>query len=164
MNFFYTLQGEAAGAQAFSNFDTYLAPFIRYDNLNQKEVEQALQEFFFNMNVPTRVGFQTPFTNLTLDLTVPEFMRNEAVIYNGKVTNDTYGDMSKEMEMFNLGFAETSYGDYLDKRASEFGLTRKSATYASTIVTVNGTATKVVDEGTIFAGYNFYAMIAQQSG
>jgi anaerobic ribonucleoside-triphosphate reductase len=106
VNFFYTLQGEAAGAQAFSNFDTYLAPFIRYDHLNQKEVEQALQEFFFNMNVPTRVGFQTPFTNLTLDLTVPDFMKNEAVLYNGKITQDTYGDMTKEMEMFNLAFAE----------------------------------------------------------
>ena len=106
VNFFYTLQGEAAGAQAFSNFDTYLAPFIRYDNLSQKEVEQALQEFFFNMNVPTRVGFQTPFTNLTLDLTVPDFMKNEGVLFNGKVTEDTYGDMSEEMEMFNLAFAE----------------------------------------------------------
>ena len=106
VNFFYTLQGEAAGAQAFSNFDTYLAPFIRYDHLNQKDVEQALQEFFFNMNVPTRVGFQTPFTNLTLDLTVPDFMKNEAIVYNGKVMQDTYGDMTKEMEMFNLAFAE----------------------------------------------------------
>jgi anaerobic ribonucleoside-triphosphate reductase len=106
VNFFYTLQGEAAGAQAFSNFDTYLAPFIRYDHLNQKDVEQALQEFFFNMNVPTRVGFQTPFTNLTLDLTVPDFMKDEGVLFNGKVTEDTYGDMSKEMEMFNLAFAE----------------------------------------------------------
>ncbi len=106
VNFFYTLQGEAAGAQAFSNFDTYLAPFIRYDNLNQRDVEQALQEFFFNMNVPTRVGFQTPFTNLTLDLTVPEFMKDEGVIFNGKVIGDTYGDMTKEMEMFNLAFAE----------------------------------------------------------
>jgi len=106
VNFFYTLQGEAAGAQAFSNFDTYLAPFIRYDHLNQKEVEQALQEFFFNMNVPTRVGFQAPFTNLTLDLTVPDFMKNEAVLYNGKVMQDTYGDMTKEMDMFNLAFAE----------------------------------------------------------
>ncbi len=106
VNFFYTLQGEAAGAQAFSNFDTYLAPFIRYDHLTQKEVEQALQEFFFNMNVPTRVGFQTPFTNLTLDLTIPDFMKNEAVLYNGKITQDTYGDMTKEMEMFNLAFAE----------------------------------------------------------
>ncbi len=106
VNFFYTLQGEAAGAQAFSNFDTYLAPFIRYDHLNQKEVEQALQEFFFNMNVPTRVGFQTPFTNLTLDLTVPSFMKDEGVMFNGKITEDTYGDMTKEMEMFNLAFAE----------------------------------------------------------
>ncbi|MCL2642819.1 MAG: ribonucleoside triphosphate reductase [Candidatus Bathyarchaeota archaeon] len=106
VNFFYTLQGEAAGAQAFSNFDTYLAPFIRYDNLTQKDVEQALQEFFFNMNVPTRVGFQTPFTNLTLDLTVPEFMKNEATIFNGSVTKDTYGDMTKEMEMLNIAFAK----------------------------------------------------------
>ncbi len=106
VNFFYTLQGEAAGAQAFSNFDTYLAPFIRYDHLSQKEVEQALQEFFFNMNVPTRVGFQTPFTNLTLDLTVPEFMKDEAVLFNGKVTEDTYGDMAEELETFNLAFAE----------------------------------------------------------
>ena len=106
VNFFYTLQGEAAGAQAFSNFDTYLAPFIKYDNLTQKDVEQALQEFFFNMNVPTRVGFQTPFTNLTLDLNVPDFMKDEAVIFNGTVTGDTYGSMTKEMEMFNLAFAQ----------------------------------------------------------
>src|SRR3989304_1854102 len=82
VNFFYTLQGEAEGAQAFSNFDTYLAPFIRYDHLSQKDVEQALQEFFFNMNVPTRVGFQTPFTNLTLDMTVPNFMKDEGVLFN----------------------------------------------------------------------------------
>jgi len=106
VNFFYTLQGEAAGAQAFSNFDTYLAPFIRYDNLTQRDVEQAIQEFFFNMNVPTRVGFQTPFTNLTLDLVVPSFMKDEAIIFNGKVTEDTYGDMTKEMEMLNIAFAK----------------------------------------------------------
>ena len=106
VNFFYTLQGEAAGAQAFSNFDTHLAPFIRYDKLNLWDVEQCLQEFFFNMNVPTRVGFQTPFTNLTLDLTVPDFMRDEGIMFNGKVTEDTYGDMTRETEMFNLAFAE----------------------------------------------------------
>ncbi len=106
VNFFYTLQGEAAGAQAFSNFDTYLAPFIRYDGLSQKEVEQALQEFFFNMNVPTRVGFQTPFTNVTLDLTVPEFMKDEPVIIGGKVMNETYGEMQEEMDMFNVAFAK----------------------------------------------------------
>ncbi len=106
VNFFYTLQGEAAGAQAFSNFDTYLVPFIRYDKLSQKDVEQALQEFFFNMNVPTRVGFQTPFTNVTLDLTIPDFMKNEPVVFSGKMTDMTYGDMQVEMEMFNMAFAE----------------------------------------------------------
>jgi len=106
VNFFYTLQGEAAGAQAFSNFDTYLTPFIRYDGLNQKEVEQSLQEFFFNMNVPTRVGFQTPFTNVTLDLTVPEFMKDEPVLFGGKIMEETYGDMQNEIEIFNSAFAD----------------------------------------------------------
>jgi len=106
VNFFYTLQGEAAGAQAFSSFDTYLAPFIRYDGLNGKEVKQALQEFFFNINIPTRVGFQTPFTNVTLDLNVPDFMKDEPVIRGGTVVNDTYGDMQDEIDMFNIGFAE----------------------------------------------------------
>jgi ribonucleoside-triphosphate reductase len=76
VNFFYTLQGEAAGAQAFSNFDTLLAPFIRYDNLDYHQVKQALQEFVFNTNIPTRVGFRTPFTNITLDLTVPEIVND----------------------------------------------------------------------------------------
>jgi len=106
VNFFYTLQGEAAGAQAFSNFDTYLVPFIRYDKLSQKDVEQALQEFCFNMNVPTRVGFQTPFTNVTLDLTVPDFMKDEPIVFGGKTLDTTYGDMETEMEMFNTAFAE----------------------------------------------------------
>jgi ribonucleoside-triphosphate reductase len=106
VNFFYTLQGEAAGAQAFSNFDTYLVPFIRYDKLSQKDVEQALQEFFFNMNVPTRVGFQTPFTNVTLDLTIPDFMKEEPIVFGGKMLDTTYGDMDAEMEMFNMAFAE----------------------------------------------------------
>lgn len=106
VNFFYTLQGEAAGAQAFSSFDTYLAPFIRYDGLNEKEVRQALQEFFFNMNIPTRVGFQTPFTNVTLDLNAPDYIKDEPVILGGKVLNDTYGEMQDEMDIFNAAFAE----------------------------------------------------------
>ena len=75
VNFFYTLQGEAAGAQAVSNFDTLLAPFVRYDGLDYEEVKQALQEFVFNINIPTRVGFQTPFTNITMDLTVPSTLQ-----------------------------------------------------------------------------------------
>ena len=106
VNFFYTLQGESAGAQAFSNFDTYLAPFIYYDKLSYKEVVQAIQEFLFNMNVPTRVGFQTPFTNLTFDLKVPEFMKNEPVVVGGKIQSRTYGEMEEEMEMLNMAFAE----------------------------------------------------------
>ena len=106
VNFLYTLQGEAAGAQAFSNFDTLLAPFIRYDKLSYKDVKQTLQEFMFNMNVPTRVGFQTPFTNITLDLKVLSFMKNEPVIIGGKVMNEVYGDFQEEMNIFNKALAE----------------------------------------------------------
>jgi len=107
VNFFYTLQGETAGAQAFSNFDTLLAPFIRYDNLNYKQVKQCMQEFCFNMAVPTRVGFQTPFTNITLDLKVPKYMKNEAVIIGGKMQKETYSEFEEEMKMINRAFAET---------------------------------------------------------
>lgn len=101
VNFFYTMQGEAAGAQAFSSFDTLLSPFIRYDNLSYKEVKQALQEFMFNMNVPTRVGFQTPFTNITLDLNVPKHYKDEPVMVGGKYREEKYGDFQKEMDLFN---------------------------------------------------------------
>ena len=106
VNFFYTLQGEAAGAQAFSNFDTLLAPFIRYDCLSYKEVKQALQEFVFNINVPTRVGFQTPFTNITLDLTVPKYYADQGVIIGGKLQHETYNDFQEEMALFNRAFLE----------------------------------------------------------
>lgn len=106
VNFFYTLQGEAAGAQALSNFDTYLAPFIYYDRLSYKEVKQAIQEFIFNLNVPTRVGFQTPFTNITLDLTPPQYMAKEPVIIGGQFMDRTYGEFQKEMDMLNMAFAE----------------------------------------------------------
>jgi ribonucleoside-triphosphate reductase len=106
VNFFYTLQGEAAGAQAFSNFDTLLAPFIRYDKLNYKEVKQAMQEFVFNMAVPTRVGFQTPFTNVTMDLEIPNYMVDEHVVIGGELQMEKYGDFQEEMNMFNKAFAE----------------------------------------------------------
>jgi ribonucleoside-triphosphate reductase len=105
-NFFYTLQGEAAGAQAFSNFDTLLAPFIRFDNLDYKGVKQALQEFLFNVNVPTRVGFQTPFTNITLDLTIPSYYAGQGVIIGGKVQEATYKEFKAEMDIFNRAFLE----------------------------------------------------------
>jgi len=106
VNFFYTLQGEAAGAQAFSSFDTYLAPFIRYDKLTYPEVKQALQNFIFNMNIPTRVGFQTPFTNITLDLYVPNMMKEEAVILGGEYQREKYGDFQEEMDMLNKALVE----------------------------------------------------------
>jgi ribonucleoside-triphosphate reductase len=106
VNFFYTLQGEAAGAQAFSNFDTLLAPFIRYDGLSIKEIKQALQEFIFNINVPTRVGFQTPFTNVTLDLTVPKYYRDQPVIIGGKPQKETYQDFQEELDLFNKAFLQ----------------------------------------------------------
>lgn len=112
VNFFYTLQGESAGAQAFANFDTYLAPFIRYDGLKYKEVKQSIQEFVFNMNIPTRVGFQTPFTNVTMDLTVPLNIADEHVIIAGEPQETVYGDYQYEMNMFNRAFAECmSEGD-----------------------------------------------------
>ena len=106
VNFFYTLQGEAAGAQAFSNFDTLLAPFIYYDNLDYKAVKQALQEFLFNVNVPTRVGFQTPFTNITLDLITPSYFNDQGVIIGGEAQSKTYKEFKKEMDMFNRAFLE----------------------------------------------------------
>lgn len=106
VNFFYTLQGESAGAQAFSNFDTLLAPFIRYDGLDYKQVKQAMQEFLFNLAVPTRVGFQTPFTNVTMDLKVPEYMRDEHVIVGGQIQKETYKDFEEEIKILNRAFAE----------------------------------------------------------
>lgn len=106
VNFFYTLQGEAAGAQAFSNFDTLLAPFIRFDNLSYREVKQALQEFIFNTNVSTRTGFQTPFTNLTFDLEVPQFMKDQPVIIGGRPQSATYGEFQEEMDILNKAFLE----------------------------------------------------------
>ena len=107
VNFFYTLQGEVAGAVAVADFDTYLAPFIKYDKLTYKQVKQTMQEFVFNMNVPTRTGFQTPFTNVTLDLFPPKQVGREAVIIGGKPIKAQYKDFQKEMDMFNRAFAET---------------------------------------------------------
>ena len=106
INFFYTLQGEVAGAEAFSSFDTYLSPFIRHDKLNYQEIKQCLQEFLFNINVPTRVGFQTPFTNITMDLTPNKIVAEENVIIGGQVQPEKYKDFQEEMDMLNIAFAE----------------------------------------------------------
>ena len=106
VNFFYTLQGEAAGAQAFSSFDTLLAPFIYHDKLSYPEVKQALQEFVFNLNVPTRVGFQTPFTNITMDLSPPDIYKDQPAIIGGKPTDKSYSDFQPQMDMLNKAFLE----------------------------------------------------------
>jgi anaerobic ribonucleoside-triphosphate reductase len=107
VNFFYTLQGEAAGAQAISNFDTLLAPFVRYDELDYNEIKQAMQEFVFNINIPTRVGFQTPFTNITMDLYVPGILKDLPVIVGGKEREEKYSEFQHEMDLLNKAFAET---------------------------------------------------------
>ena len=106
VNFLYTMQGESAGAQAFSNFDTLLAPFIYYDNLDYSQVKQAMQEFIFNMNVPTRTGFQTPFTNITMDLNVPSYYADQPVIIGGELMEKTYSEFQHEMDLINKAFFE----------------------------------------------------------
>ncbi len=106
VNFFYTLQGEAAGAQAFSSFDTLLAPFIYYDKLSYEEVKQALQEFVFNINVPTRVGFQTPFTNITLDLFPPDLYKDQAAVVGGVPMDKNYSEFQAEMDLLNRAFLD----------------------------------------------------------
>jgi len=106
VNFFYTLQGESAGAQAVSNFDTLLAPFIRRDSLNYQQVKQAIQEFIFNCAIPTRVGFQTPFLNVTLDLRPPNNLAHQPVIIGGAAQKETYGEFQDEMNIFNRAFSE----------------------------------------------------------
>ncbi|MEW5773346.1 MAG: ribonucleoside triphosphate reductase [Thermodesulfobacteriota bacterium] len=109
-NFLGTLQNEWAGAQAFNNVDTYLAPFVRADRLDYKQVRQAMQKFVFNLNTTSRWGGQSPFTNLTFDLTPPRHLANEAVILGGKMLDSTYGEYGPEMEMINRAFLEVMLG------------------------------------------------------
>ena len=106
VNFFFTLQGETAGANAVSNFDTLLAPFIRYDNLTYLQVKQSVQEFLFNCMVPTRVGFQTPFLNVTLDIKIPEFYAKQPVLIGGLPQKETYGEFQEEVNTFIRAFYE----------------------------------------------------------
>lgn len=116
VNSTFTTQGETAGAQAWSSFDTYCAPFIRYDNLSYKEVKQCLQSFVFNMNVATRVGFQAPFSNVTLDIKVPSTLKDQPVIIGGVPQAETYGDFQKEMDIFNTAFCDVMLeGDALGR-------------------------------------------------
>ncbi len=106
VNFLGIMQNEWAGAQAFSSFDTYLAPFVRVDKLSQKEVKQCIQSFIFGVNTPSRWGTQAPFSNITLDWTVPADLRDLPAIVGGKEQDFTYGDCQKEMDMVNKAFIE----------------------------------------------------------
>ncbi len=107
VNFLGIMQNEWAGAQAFSSFDTYLAPFVKIDDLSYKEVKQCVQSFIYGVNTPSRWGTQAPFTNITLDWTVPGDMKNLNAIVGGKELDFTYGDCQKEMDMVNKAFIET---------------------------------------------------------
>lgn len=106
VNFLGIMQNEWAGAQAFSSFDTYLAPFVRVDNLTYPEVKQAIQSFVFGVNTPSRWGSQAPFTNITLDWTPPEDLKDKPAIVGGVKLETTYGDYQKEMDMINKAFIE----------------------------------------------------------
>ena len=106
VNFLGIMQNEWAGAQAFSSFDTYLAPFVKVDNLTQKEVKQCIQSFIYGVNTPSRWGTQAPFTNITLDWTVPRDLENMPALVGGKEMDFTYGDCKKEMDMVNRAFIE----------------------------------------------------------
>ena len=106
VNFLGTLQNEWAGAQAFSSTDTYLAPFVRVDHLSYEEVKQEMQGFVYNMNVPSRWGTQTPFSNLTFDWTCPEDIRSQVPLVGGEPVDFTYGDLQEEMDMINRAFIE----------------------------------------------------------
>ncbi len=106
VNFIGTLQNEWAGAQAFNSIDTYLAPFVRKDKLNYQEIKQAIQKFVFNLNIASRWGGQSPFTNLTLDWTVPDDLKKQPVVFAGKLLEETYNDYQKEMNLINKAFIE----------------------------------------------------------
>jgi len=106
VNFLGTLQNEWAGAQAFSSFDTYMAPFVRKDSLSYKQVRQAIQELVYNLNVPSRWGSQTPFTNLTFDWTCPEDLREQYPVIGGEVQDFTYGELQAEMDLINRAYIE----------------------------------------------------------
>ena len=120
VNFLGTLQNEWAGAQAFSSFDTYLAPFVRLDALTYPQVRQAMQEFVFNLNVPSRWGTQTPFTNLTFDWVCPDDLADQHPLIGGEVQPFTYGDLADEMALINRAFIDVLTEGDQDGRAFTF--------------------------------------------
>ncbi len=120
VNFLGTLQNEWAGAQAFSSFDTYLAPFVRLDGLDERAVRQGIQELVFNLNVPSRWGTQTPFTNLTFDWTCPDDLADQRPLVGGRLADFTYGDLAPEMAMINRAFLSVMTEGDADGRAFTF--------------------------------------------
>lgn len=120
VNFLGTLQNEWAGAQAFSSFDTYMAPFVRLDNMQYEQIKQQMQELIFNLNVPSRWGSQCPFTNLTFDWVCPEDLRDEYPVIGGEVCDFTYGDLQEEMDLINRAFIEVMSGGDADGRVFTF--------------------------------------------
>ena len=120
VNFLGTLQNEWAGAQAFSSFDTYLAPFVRLDGLDERAVRQGIQELVFNLNVPSRWGTQTPFTNLTFDWTCPDDLADQRPLVGGRLADFTYGDLASEMAMINRAFLSVMTEGDADGRAFTF--------------------------------------------
>lgn len=128
VNFIGIMQNEWAGAQAFSSFDTYLAPFVKIDNLTPKEVKQCIQSLVFGLNTPSRWGTQAPFSNITLDWTVPEDLKHMPAIVGGKPQKFTYGDCQAEMDMINKAFIEVM----LDGDANGRGFQYPIPTYSIT--------------------------------
>ncbi len=128
VNFLGIMQNEWAGAQAFSSFDTYLAPFVKVDNLTQKEVKQCIQSFVFGVNTPSRWGTQAPFSNITLDWTVPKDLENLPAIVGGKEQDFTYGDCKKEMDMVNKAFIEIMTEGDADGRGFQYPIPTYSIT------------------------------------
>ncbi len=120
VNFVGIIQNEWAGAQAFNSLDTLLAPFVRTDGLRYKEVKQALQEFVFGLNVTSRWGGQTPFSNITLDITVPDDLKDEAIVLGGRLRDETYADYQEEADMINKAFLEVMLAGDADKRPFTF--------------------------------------------
>lgn len=148
VNFIGIMQNEWAGAQAFSSFDTYLAPFVKTDNLTRKEVKQALQSFIFGINTPSRWGTQAPFSNITLDWTVPDDLKNLSAIVGGKEMEFTYGDCQKEMDIINEIFIEIM----LDGDANGRGFQYPIPTYS---------ITKDFDWGDIYKNRLLFEMTAK---
>ena len=128
VNFLGIMQNEWAGAQAFSSFDTYLAPFVKSDNLTYDEVKQCVQSFIYGVNTPSRWGTQAPFTNITLDWTVPEDMEKMPAIIGGKEMDFTYGDCKKEMDMVNKAFIEVMIEGDAEGRGFQYPIPTYSIT------------------------------------